>query len=126
MSKATFVLTDDATFMRRLFRQIIEEDGNYTVVGEADDGYAAINKAKEFKPDIMTLDLTMPNLDGLQALKEITKVSPHTKVIIVSAMGQQPMVIDAIKAGAKDFIVKPFDKTRVHQAIINVLHMDSK
>ena len=124
MKKVTFVITDDALFMRTLLRKIIEQYEEYEVVGEASNGLEAIEVAKKYQPDILTLDITMPEMDGIQAVKEILKVSPKTRIIMVSAMGQQSMVIEAIKLGAKDFVVKPFDKSRVYQSIKNVLAMD--
>jgi two-component system chemotaxis response regulator CheY len=121
MGELTFVVVDDAVFMRTLLKRMIEEVDNYKVVAEGSNGIEAIERAKTYKPDIMTLDITMPDMDGLTAVKEIMEVSPETKIIMVSAMGQQSMVIDAIKLGARDFVVKPFEKTRVLQAINNVL-----
>ncbi len=123
MEELKFVVVDDAVFMRTLIKRMIEENSNYVVVGEGANGHEAISQAKKFLPDIMTLDITMPEMDGIMAIKEILNESPNTKIIMVSAMGQQSMVIDAIKMGARDFIVKPFDKTRVQQAIENVLKM---
>ncbi len=123
MEELKFVVVDDAVFMRTLIKRMIVENTNYVVVGEGSNGHEAIAQAKKFLPDIMTLDITMPEMDGIMAIQEILSVSPNTKIIMVSAMGQQSMVIDAIKMGAKDFIVKPFDKTRVQQAIDNVLKM---
>lgn len=124
MSKVTFVITDDAVFMRTLLRKIIEQHEDYEVVGEASNGREAVEAAQKYQPGILTLDITMPEMDGIQAVKEILKVSPKTRIIMVSAMGQQSMVIEAIKQGAKDFVVKPFDKSRVYQSIRNVLAMD--
>lgn len=121
MSKYKFVVVDDAVFMRTLLRRILEENEEFEVVGEGSNGYEAIEQATIFKPDIMTLDITMPDMDGIKAVKEVLKVSPDTKVIMVSAMGQQSMVIEAIKLGARDFVIKPFDRTRVEQAVKNVL-----
>ncbi|NLP13012.1 MAG: response regulator [Clostridium sp.] len=120
MKNLRFVVVDDAVFMRTLLKKMIEEEKTYKVVGEGANGYEAIEQAKIFKPDIMTLDITMPEMDGIAAIKGILECSPDTNIIMVSAMGQQSMVIDAIKLGAKDFVVKPFDKTRVMQAIKNV------
>ncbi|MGI6123867.1 MAG: response regulator [Acetivibrionales bacterium] len=125
MKKITFVITDDAIFMRTLLRKIIEQTEEYEVVGEASNGREAIEAAERYQPSILTLDITMPEMDGIQAVKEILKVSPKTRIIMVSAMGQQSMVIEAIKQGAKDFVVKPFDKSRVYQSIKNVLAMDN-
>lgn len=124
MGKITFVITDDAIFMRTLLRKIIEQDENYIVLGEASNGREAVEAAERFKPDILTLDITMPEMDGIQAVPEILRVSPKTNIIMVSAMGQQSMVIEAIKQGAKDFVVKPFEKSRVFQSIKNVLAMN--
>ncbi len=123
MSKTTFVITDDAVFMRTLLRKIIEQNEDYEVLGEAATGLEAIEAARVHKPDILTLDITMPGISGIQAVPQIVEVSPKTKVIMVSAMGQQAMVIEAIRHGAKDFVVKPFEKSRVHQSIKNVLGM---
>lgn len=125
MKKITFVITDDAIFMRTLLRKIIEQNEDYVVLGEASNGREAIEAAEKYQPGILTLDITMPEMDGIQAVKEILRVSPKTRIIMVSAMGQQSMVIEAIKQGAKDFVVKPFDKSRVYQSIRNVLAMDN-
>ncbi len=123
MGKTTFVITDDAIFMRTLLRKIIEQAEEYEVVGEASNGREAIDAAQKYQPDILTLDITMPEMDGIQAVPEILKVSPKTRIIMVSAMGQQSMVIESIKQGAKDFVVKPFEKSRVFQSVRNVLGM---
>ena len=124
MDKITFVVSDDAVFMRSLLKNIINQSENYEVVGEASNGKEAVALAEQLKPDILTLDITMPEMDGIQAIKEVLRVSPLTRIIMVSAMGQQSMIIEALKQGAKDFITKPFDKTRVNQSIQNVLDMD--
>ena len=121
MAKTTFVITDDAMFMRTLLRKMIEQNEEFEVLGEASNGREAIEAARKVQPDIMTLDITMPEMDGIHAVPEIMQVSPKTKIIMVTAMGQQSMVIEAIKLGAKDFVVKPFEKSRVYQAIRNVL-----
>ena len=112
--------------MRTLLRKIVEQEESYEVLGEASNGREAIEAAEKYKPDILTLDITMPEMDGIQAVPEILKVSPTTNIIMVSAMGQQSMVIEAIKQGAKDFVVKPFDKSRVFQSIKNVLAMNDQ
>jgi len=110
------LIVDDAAFMRMMIRDILVKNG-YEIAGEASDGVQAIEKFKELRPDLVTMDITMPEMDGIQALKEIRKIDPNAKVIMCSAMGQQAMVIDAIQAGAKDFIVKPFQADRVLEAI---------
>ncbi|MBB6636712.1 response regulator [Cohnella thailandensis] len=114
------LIVDDAAFMRMMIRDILTKNG-YEVVGEAQDGAQAIEKYKELLPDLITMDITMPEMDGIAALKEIRKMDSNAKVIMCSAMGQQAMVIDAIQAGAKDFIVKPFQADRVIEAIKKTL-----
>lgn len=107
--------------MRMMIKDILVKNG-FEVVGEAQDGVEAVEKYAELKPDLVTLDITMPEKDGLTALKEILSSDSDAKVIMCSAMGQQSMVIDAIQAGAKDFIVKPFQADRVLEAINKVLN----
>ncbi|MNP37324.1 Chemotaxis protein CheY [compost metagenome] len=103
-----------------MIRDILTKNG-FEVVGEAQDGAQAVEKFKELHPDLITMDITMPEMDGIAALKEIKKLDPNARVIMCSAMGQQAMVIDAIQAGAKDFIVKPFQSDRVIEAINKTL-----
>ncbi|URM31702.1 response regulator [Cytobacillus firmus] len=110
------LIVDDAAFMRMMIKDILSKNG-YDIVGEAADGAQAVDKYKETQPDLVTMDITMPEMDGITALKEIKKINSGAKVIMCSAMGQQAMVIDAIQAGAKDFIVKPFQADRVLEAI---------
>jgi two-component system chemotaxis response regulator CheY len=117
---ATVLIVDDAAFMRMMLKKIFSENG-YEVVGEAGNGKEAVEKYKELKPDIVTMDITMPEMDGITAVKEIKKIDPNARIIMCSAMGQQQMVIDAIKAGAKEFIVKPFQPARVLEAAKKVL-----
>ncbi|MBO0996870.1 MULTISPECIES: response regulator [Bacillaceae] len=114
------LIVDDAAFMRMMIKDILSKNG-FEIVGEAADGAQAVDKYKETLPDLVTMDITMPEMDGITALKEIKKVNPQAKVIMCSAMGQQAMVIDAIQAGAKDFIVKPFQADRVLEAINKAL-----
>lgn len=120
MSKLRFLVVDDAIFMRTVLKKMLTEEG-FEVVGEAGNGLEAIQMAAKLKPDIITLDITMPEMNGIKAVPEILKVSPKSKIIICSALGQQAMVVDAIRKGAKDFIVKPFEKYKVYQTIQNVL-----
>lgn len=114
------LVVDDAAFMRMMIKDILRK-GGYQVVGEAEDGVRAIEKYRELKPDLVTMDITMPDMDGITAVKEIRAADPNAIIIMCSAMGQQAMVIDAIQAGAKDFIVKPFQPDRVLEAIRKVL-----
>lgn len=114
------LIVDDAAFMRMMIKDILTKN-NFEVVGEAADGAQAIEKYAELKPDLVTMDITMPEMDGIQALKAIKQTDPSATIIMCSAMGQQAMVIDAISAGAKDFIVKPFQADRVVEAIEKAL-----
>lgn len=113
---ARILIVDDAVFMRMMLKDILTKNG-YEVVGEASNGKEAYDKYKELKPDIVTMDITMPEVDGLQALKNIKADFPEAKIIMCSAMGQQVMVVEAIQCGARDFIVKPFQADRVIEAI---------
>ncbi len=110
MSKV--LIADDTAFMRMTLKNILEKNG-YEVVGEAEDGVQAIEKYKELNPSLVTMDITMPNLDGIAAIKEIVKNDPEAKIVVCSAMGQKALVIEALNAGAKDFIVKPFQPDRI-------------
>jgi two-component system chemotaxis response regulator CheY len=114
------LIVDDAAFMRMMIKDILTKN-NFEVVGEAADGVQAIEKYFDLKPDLVTMDITMPEMDGIAALKAIKVKDPSAKIIMCSAMGQQAMVIDAIQAGAKDFIVKPFQADRVVEAIEKAL-----
>lgn len=110
------LVVDDAAFMRMMIKDILSKNG-YDIVGEAENGIKAVEKYQELKPDLTTMDITMPEMDGITAVKEIKKVDPAAKVIMCSAMGQQAMVIEAIQSGARDFIVKPFQPDRVLEAV---------
>jgi len=112
----TVLITDDTAFMRMTLRNVIQKNG-FTVVGEAADGEEAVNKYKELRPDLVTMNITMPKMDGITAIKEIVKFDPNARIIVCSAMGQKPMVIEALNAGARDFLVKPFDAQRVVEAL---------
>ena len=114
------LIVDDAAFMRMMVKDILSKNG-YEIVGEAENGMKALEKYQELKPDLVTMDITMPEMDGITAVKEIKKVDPAAKVVMCSAMGQQAMVIESIQAGAKDFIVKPFDRDRVIEAVSKVI-----
>jgi two-component system, chemotaxis family, chemotaxis protein CheY len=117
---ARILIVDDAKFMRMTLTNILTK-ANHVVVGEGENGKEAIRLFRELDPDIVTMDITMPEMSGLDAVKEIRKEFPDAKIIMCSAMGQQKMVVEAIEAGAKDFIVKPFDENRVIDAINRVL-----
>lgn len=117
---ARVLIVDDAAFMRMMIKDILEKNG-FEVVGEASNGLKAVELYEKEKPDVVTMDITMPDMDGIEAVKAIKASDPAAKVIMCSAMGQQSMVMDAIRAGAKDFIVKPFQADRVLEAIKKAL-----
>ena len=114
------LICDDAAFMRMMIKDILSKNG-YNVAGEAENGARAVEKYAEVKPDLVLMDITMPEMDGIQALKKIKEGDPGAKIIMCSAMGQQEMVIESIQAGAKDFIVKPFQADRVLEAVKKVI-----
>ncbi|MDU5105264.1 MULTISPECIES: response regulator [unclassified Clostridium] len=114
------LIVDDAAFMRMMIKDILQKNG-FEVIGEASNGIEAINLYKKERPDVVTMDITMPDMDGIEAVKEIRSFDASAKIIMCSAMGQQSMVMDAIKSGAKDFIVKPFQADRVLEAIRKVV-----
>lgn len=119
MGKRVLVV-DDAAFMRMMIKDILSKNG-FEIVGEAANGIEAVEKYVECNPDIVTMDITMPEKDGIAAVKDIMAHDPQAVIIMCSAMGQQAMVMEAIQAGAKDFIVKPFQQERVVQALQKVL-----
>lgn len=114
------LIVDDAAFMRMMIKDVLTKNG-FEVVGEAENGAKAVDTYKELDPELVIMDITMPEMDGIQAVKEVKKLNPEAKIIMCSAMGQQAMVIEAIQAGAKDFIVKPFQADRVVEAVSKVL-----
>ncbi len=117
---ARILVVDDAAFMRMMVKEILGKNG-FQVVGEAENGLQAIARYQELTPDLVTMDITMPELNGIQAVREIRKLNPNARIVMCSAMGQQAMVIDAIQAGARDFIVKPFQPDRVLEAVRKAL-----
>ncbi len=117
---AKILVVDDAAFMRMMIKDILTKNG-YEVAGEAENGAVAVSKYTELKPDLVLMDITMPEKDGIQALKDIKASDGGAKVIMCSAMGQQAMVIEAIQSGARDFIVKPFQADRVIEAVKKVV-----
>ena len=117
---AKILLVDDAAFMRMMLKDILTKAG-YDPIVEAENGLVAVEKYKEETPDLVIMDITMPEMDGIQALKAIKQADASATVIMCSAMGQQAMVIEAIQAGAKDFIVKPFQAERVIEAVKKVV-----
>ncbi|MBM7555816.1 response regulator [Halanaerobacter jeridensis] len=114
------LITDDANFMRTMLAKIVEDNG-YEVVGKAENGEDAIQQYKELEPDLVTMDITMPGMDGIEATKEIIDYDPDARIVVCSAMGQKPMVLEAIEAGAKDFIVKPIKPDKVKETLEKLL-----
>jgi two-component system chemotaxis response regulator CheY len=117
---ARVLVVDDAAFMRKMVSDALT-GGGHEIVGEAANGVEAVQRFQELRPDIMTLDITMPEKDGLAALKEIIAVDPGAKVVMCSALGQESKVLESIKHGAKDFVVKPFQVDRVLSAVEKAL-----
>jgi len=117
---AKIMLVDDAAFMRMMVKKALTDSG-YDNFVEAQDGAEAVKKYEEESPDMVIMDITMPNMDGLQALKKIREDDPNAKIVMCTAMGQEGMVVDAIKSGARDFIVKPFNADRIVQTAQAIL-----
>jgi two-component system chemotaxis response regulator CheY len=116
----TVLICDDAIFMRTMIGDILTQAG-FQVLGEAENGVQAVERFKELKPDFVTMDIVMPEMGGIDAVREIMKDHPEAKILMCSAMGQQALVIEAIQAGARDFVVKPFQPSRVLEAVQRVL-----
>jgi two-component system chemotaxis response regulator CheY len=114
------LVCDDAIFMRTMISDILSQAG-FEIVGEAESGVQAVEKYKVLKPDLVTMDIVMPDMGGIEAVREICKGDPEARILMCSAMGQQALVVEAIQAGAKDFVVKPFQPSRVLEAVQRVL-----
>ena len=119
MSKRVLIV-DDAVVMRMMIKGILSKNG-FEVVGEAQNGVEAVDKYKQLSPDLVTMDMVMPEMDGITAVKQIIAGDPNAKIIMCTSMGQQALVVEAIQAGAKDFVVKPFQPSRVLEAVQRVL-----
>lgn len=117
---ASILVVDDAAFMRMLLKRILTQAG-HQVIGEAATGKEAIEKYKQLKPDLVTMDIVMPEMDGITAVGEIVKIDPNAKVIMITAVGQEAKVMQALKNGAKGYIVKPFQAPKVLEEINRVL-----
>ena len=116
----TVLICDDAVFMRTMLSDILTQAG-FSVVGQAQTGQEAVSKFKELQPDLVTMDIVMPDMGGIEAVKKIVEEYPDAKILMCSAMGQQSLVVEAIQAGARDFVVKPFQPSRVLEAVQRVL-----
>ena len=113
------LIVDDAAFMRMSIKRMIEKD-NYEIVAEACDGVQAVAMYKQFKPDVTTMDITMPNMTGIEALKEIKKIDSEAKIIMISAMGQEALIRESVMSGASSFLVKPFQKEKLLEVLNSV------
>lgn len=120
MSSSTVLVCDDAVFMRTMVSDILSQAG-FTVVGEAENGKQAVEKYQQLRPDLVTMDIIMPEMGGIEAVKKITQFDPGARILMCSAMGQQSLVQEALQAGARDFVVKPFQPSRVLEAVQRVL-----
>jgi two-component system chemotaxis response regulator CheY len=123
--KGRVLLADDALFMREMIREIIEPDG-FEVIGEATDGIEAVEQFRRLQPDIVTMDIVMPRLSGIDAVERIVQLDPSAKIIMCSALGQEALVMEALKAGAKDFVVKPFKPEDVLGTLNKVLEKEGE
>jgi len=117
---AKILIVDDAAFMRMMLSDILIENG-YDIAGEAEDGEEAVRLYKELKPDLVTMDIVMPGAGGIESIRNILKEDPKAKILVVSALGQQKLVKEAIEAGAKDFMIKPFKPEKVIEAVERIL-----
>ncbi len=113
---AKIMVVDDAAFLRAMLKDILVKAG-HEVITEAENGLEAVDKYRSLRPDLVTMDITMPVMEGVEAVKEIRKIDPSANIVMCSAMGQKNLIIEAIQSGAKDFIVKPFQSNRVLEAI---------
>lgn len=116
----SILIVDDAIFMRKMIGDILRKEG-YEICGEAEDGIEAISKYKELHPDLVTMDIIMPDMSGIDAVQEIVNFDSNARILMVSAMGQQSLVVEAIQKGAKDYVIKPFQPSRVLEAVERVL-----
>ncbi len=119
----TILVVDDAIFMRSMIRDIFAH-GPFVIAGEAENGTEAVRLYRQLRPDLTTMDIVMPQMDGISALREIIRIDPAAKVVMCSALGQEALIAEAIEAGARDFIVKPFQPGRVLKVVQSVLGLD--
>ncbi len=121
MDKVRVMVVDDAMFMRNMLKEILNNTGRYEVVAEATNGKEAVETYAKVKPDLVTMDIVMPVMDGIEATRAILAMDPQARIVMCSALGQEPLVIESIAAGAKDFIVKPFSPERVIRVLDQVI-----
>ena len=116
---AKILIVDDSKTSRKFLRNMLEDAG-HEIVSEAVNGVEGVEKFRLYKPDVVTMDITMPDMDGITAVRKIIELNPDAKIIMVSAMGQKPMIKEALEAGAKDFIVKPFDSAKIVNTLSSI------
>ena len=121
MRRTRVLLVDDAAFMRSMIREILEGSGEFEIVGEAKTGVEAIEMYRDLDPDLVTMDIVMPEMDGVEATKEILQIDPEAVVVVCSALGQEALVIESLAAGARDFLVKPFAADKVFRTLEGLL-----
>ena len=122
MSPVRVLVVDDALFMRGMIREILGRSGGFEVVGEAGDGFEAIERYRELRPDLVTMDIVMPRMDGIDAAREIVRLDPGATIVMCSSLGQESLVIESLGAGARDFIVKPFSTEKVLHVLRGMAH----
>ncbi len=123
--KKNVLIVDDALFMRRMLAEIIESSDQFSVSGEADNGKAAVEMFSQLRPDVVTMDIVMPEMDGIETMKQILKINPAAKIVMCSVLGQESLVIESILIGAHDFIVKPFTRERVLNTLQSIFQETS-
>lgn len=121
---AKILICDDSAFMRMMLRKVLVDKG-HEVVGEAGDGLQAVQMYRQLSPDLTTMDITMPKMDGIEAVRHIHEENPLARIIMVTAIGQRSVITDALMAGASDFIVKPFEPAQVSETIEKVLSQNN-
>mgnify|MGYP001828169461 CR=1 FL=1 len=119
--KPKVLVVDDAIFMRKMIAEILVENG-MDVIGEADNGASAVERYKELKPDLVTMDIIMPEMNGIDAVRQIIAIDSQARIVMCSALGQQALVQEAITAGAKDFLIKPFNPSRVVEVVNKIMN----
>ena len=122
----TVLIVDDVEFVRKTLREIFTQAGGYQVVGEAADGLEAITRYAELRPDLVTMDMVMPEMSGIEATRRLVKMDKQAKVVMVSAMGQENLVMEAINAGARDYVMKPFSADSILKAVNRVFGGESE
>jgi two-component system chemotaxis response regulator CheY len=115
------LIVDDAAFMRNLLRDVFTKDSRFEVVGEASNGNEAIEKYQQLRPDLVTMDIVMPGMDGIEAVRKLVRQDPGARVVMVSALGQEALVMESLVAGARDFVVKPFEPEKVIKTVEGAL-----